>query len=390
MKPNHALHLIAATLLGVFATATMAQDSDSYYYLGGGVGQSRSKIHVDRVAAGVLGAGISAPAFERDDRDTGYKLFGGYQFNPYFGLEGGYFSLGRFAFNSTLVPPGTLAGQMKIMGLDVDAVGTWPMTPSFALLGRVGAQYAKVRDTFSGTGSAAGIAGNPSKRALNFKLGLGLQYEITRSVLLRGEVEHFRVTGPVSGHNGVNMISASLVFPIGRVAAAAPRAAIPAYVAPAPAPAMVQAPAPVAPPPVVVLAPPARPAPPVLKTVTFSAESLFTFDNSAVTAQGKTALDGFAAETKGLQYEQISVEGHADRLGSTAYNQKLSLQRADAVKSYLVSAGHVDASRISTVGRSESAPVTHPGDCVGNVATQKLIKCLQPDRRVEIQVIGKN
>jgi OmpA-OmpF porin, OOP family len=58
------------------------------------------------------------------------------------------------------------------------------------------------------------------------------------------------------------------------------------------------------------------------------------------------------------------------------------------VKAYLVSAGHVDAAKISTVGKSESVPVTKPEDCKGSKPSPKLIACLQPDRRVEIEVAG--
>jgi OOP family OmpA-OmpF porin len=127
---------------------------------------------------------------------------------------------------------------------------------------------------------------------------------------------------------------------------------------------------------------------PERRRVTFSAESLFGFDNSTVREEGKTALDGFVKELDSTRYENIVVEGHTDRLGSTAYNQSLSQQRADAVKAYLVSAGRVDPAKVSSVGKSESSPVTKPEDCKGERANTKLIACLQPDRRVEIDVAG--
>jgi OOP family OmpA-OmpF porin len=122
--------------------------------------------------------------------------------------------------------------------------------------------------------------------------------------------------------------------------------------------------------------------------VSFSADSLFDFDASAVTPEGKVALDTFAKELQGAQFDTISVEGHTDRLGSTAYNQTLSQQRADAVKAYLVGTDGLDAAKIAAVGKSESAPVTKAGDCKGNTPNAKLITCLQPDRRVEVEVTG--
>ena len=84
----------------------------------------------------------------------------------------------------------------------------------------------------------------------------------------------------------------------------------------------------------------------------------------------------------------INVEGHTDRLGSEAYNQTLSLERADAVKAYLVSSGRIPAGKISAVGKGETMPVTVAADCKGDRQSAQLVTCLQPDRRVEIEVIG--
>jgi OOP family OmpA-OmpF porin len=124
------------------------------------------------------------------------------------------------------------------------------------------------------------------------------------------------------------------------------------------------------------------------RRVSYSAESMFGFDRAALTPEGKASLDSFTAELAGTQFDSINVEGHTDRLGSEAYNQKLSLQRADAVKEYLVTTGKVDPAKIVTVGKSESAPVTATADCKGQSPTAKLIACLAPDRRVEIEVAG--
>jgi OOP family OmpA-OmpF porin len=159
------------------------------------------------------------------------------------------------------------------------------------------------------------------------------------------------------------------------------------YVAPAP----VEAPPPPPPPPPVVVAAPVAPvvvAPPERRRVSFSAESLFTFDKSELRPEGKAALDKFASELASTRFETITVEGHTDRLGTPAYNQKLSQRRADAVKSYLVASGKVEASKVSSVGASESKPITQAADCKGNKPSPKLIACLQPDRRVEIEVVG--
>jgi OOP family OmpA-OmpF porin len=100
------------------------------------------------------------------------------------------------------------------------------------------------------------------------------------------------------------------------------------------------------------------------------------------------ALDTFSKDLTGSQYDTISVEGHTDRIGTPAYNQNLSMQRADMVKGYLVSALRIDPAKISAQGKGETEPVTKPEDCKGDAANAKLIACLQPDRRVDIEVVG--
>ena len=88
------------------------------------------------------------------------------------------------------------------------------------------------------------------------------------------------------------------------------------------------------------------------------------------------------------RFDVITVEGHTDRLGSQRYNQTLSTKRADAVKAYLVTSGGIDATKVSAIGKGESTPLTKPDDCKGSKPTAALIACLQPDRRVEVEVTG--
>lgn len=140
-----------------------------------------------------------------------------------------------------------------------------------------------------------------------------------------------------------------------------------------------------APQPAVVAAAP-MPAPAVQK-VTLDADTLFDFNKSVLRPAGRTALDEFVAKARAIDPETIVAIGHADRLGSEAYNQRLSERRVEAVKVYLVSQG-IEANRIRTEGRGETQPVTKAGECLGRKSA-KVIACLQPDRRVEIELIGK-
>jgi outer membrane protein len=163
---------------------------------------------------------------------------------------------------------------------------------------------------------------------------------------------------------------------------------------PAPAPMPVSAPAPAPTPPPApapkVLPPPPPPppaAPPPPRRVTFSADALFTFNSAVVRPEGKSALDKFASELRATTYEHVHVIGYTDRIGSDAYNLWLSKQRADAVRGYLVDTAGVDAGKVEAEGRGKADPVTKPGQC-GAKQSPTTIACLQPDRRVEIEVSG--
>ena len=132
---------------------------------------------------------------------------------------------------------------------------------------------------------------------------------------------------------------------------------------------------------------PAAPAPkPSADKIKLAADTLFDFDKATLKAEGRAKLDELAVKSKQLKLEVILAVGHTDRIGSDAYNQKLSERRAAAVKTYLVSKG-VEANRVYTEGKGKKQPVT--GTTCNTVKNRKaLIDCLQPDRRVEVEVIG--
>jgi OOP family OmpA-OmpF porin len=395
MKSFPVLRLLTlAGLTPLLAAPALAQDS--YYYGGIGAGQSRGHLDAAAITAGQAAPvpPVTVTGTSTDTKDNAYKVFLGYQFNRNVGVELGYFHLGEFRLQSTTTAgglPGGLDGRVRSQGANLDLVGTLPFTDNFAGLARVGAQLSRTRDTFTGSGSFAPTTPSPSGREVNAKVGVGLQYAFSPAVLVRTEVERYRIDDAVGHHPNVNFYSLSLVLPFGRSAAPAPRPvaqAAPTYAAPTyaePAPAVLVAPLPESAS-VAAFAPPAPP--PAPRRVSYAAESVFGFDRAVLTPEGKAALDAFAQELQGTTFDRITVEGYTDRLGTEDYNLKLSLQRAEVVKTYLAANGGVDAQKIEAVGKGEAAPVTQPGDCIGAAATAKLVTCLQPDRRVEIEVAG--
>ncbi len=133
--------------------------------------------------------------------------------------------------------------------------------------------------------------------------------------------------------------------------------------------------------------PPSAAAPrPAGAKVTLDADTLFDFDKAVLRPAGMKALDEFLEKMKGIDAEVIIAVGHADRFGSEAYNQKLSERRAASVKTYLGTKG-IAANRVHTEGKGEMQPVTKADECKG-AKSAKVIACLQPDRRVEIEVVG--
>ncbi len=142
---------------------------------------------------------------------------------------------------------------------------------------------------------------------------------------------------------------------------------VPAVPVAAPAPEAAPAPAPV---PVPVPAP-------QTEKVSFAADAFFDFDKAVLKPEGKAKLDDLADKVKGLNLEVIIAVGHTDSKGSDAYNQKLSIRRADAVKSYLTTKGF-EASRVYTEGKGEAQPVADNKTDAGRAQ----------NRRVEIEVVG--
>jgi OOP family OmpA-OmpF porin len=153
---------------------------------------------------------------------------------------------------------------------------------------------------------------------------------------------------------------------------------------PAPAPKPV-APPPPPPAPKAAVAPPPAPAPkpvaappkPVQEKVTFASDALFDFDKSVLKPAEAAKLSDLVGKTKGVNLEVIIAVGHTDSVGASAYNQKLSIARAEAVKAFLVKQG-IERNRVYTEGKGLTQPVADNKTAAGRAK----------NRRVEVEVVG--
>ena len=254
------LGLVALAVLGTVASSwVVAQDSTTGPYLGANVGTTRAKFNNDSINSTLAGQGFTVNSRTEDNSSTGYKLFGGYQFNRNFAVEGGYFDLGRFNYSLNTTPLGTFSADTRVRGLNLDLVGFLPLTEQFSVFGRAGAAYAQSRANFARTG-ALPLANSPTSRNdTNLKVGIGMQYAFTEALALRAELERYRVSDPVRNRGNIDMASIGLVYRFGGKAQTPVAAAFVPVVSAPPPPPVVVAPPPPPPPPVVVAPAPTPP-----------------------------------------------------------------------------------------------------------------------------------
>lgn len=326
--------LALAVAIASIASVANAALPDNTYYVGGKLGWSKfyktesEKVEgADKVSASRVGGGA----------------FVGYQINRYLAAELGYDWLGQAEYKTNGSSP---TGKLTVHGASITGKVSYPISfisDDLDIYARAGAFIHTTKwksgDTSSSDTSVAPV------------YALGLDYRLSEDFSTRLEyqwVNKISNDGPTSPSNG--LLTLGVTYALGSPAVA-------------------------------------KPSELVLRENRFvlNEDILFTYAKAALKPEGEAALNNLVATLMKLDPTEgaIVVIGHTDRIGSNGYNQKLSAERAQSVRDYLVSQG-VPADLITSKGVGKSQPIT--GDECKALKGADLIKCLAPDRRVEIEV----
>jgi len=174
---------ILAALAGsaILALPSVGAAQEQRFYLGAGFGQAEANGVCDEVRTLVTGIGSVSAC---DEKDSAWKLYGGYQFNRNFAVEATYFNYGSVtATGQTFGVPFRVTGDATAFG--VAGVGIAPLAARFSLFGKVGLMRSEVDLTAAGIGGSA--AESDSETGLH--VGIGAMFQATSNVSVRAEWE---------------------------------------------------------------------------------------------------------------------------------------------------------------------------------------------------------
>jgi len=328
--------MIAIAMAALGATAAHAADD---IYFGAGVGAA----HFNGLNK------INGGGYEGTEDAAAANAFMGYNFTENFGTELGYQYTGR---------GNTDGNRYESQGATLSGIARLPVGNDFSLFAEGGAYW----------GHTDGLGVSDTK--VSPLAGAGVTYKVNDALDLQARYRYMWDVADLHADNGDRYKSNQSVATLEAVY----HPFRTSYVAPAPAPVVEEAPA---------------PAPQIVeKNFALNSDVLFAFGKDSLKPEGVAALNALYQQIVEFQPKDGNavVVGYTDRIGSDAYNQKLSEARARTVANFLVSKG-MAASKVAIEGRGEANPVTGT-KCNGVTAKAQLISCLAPDRRVEVRVSG--
>ena len=188
------IKLFAAAVLVLSGLVAASAAPAQGFYIGGSVGQSDfddSNAIPDLITSGSV-----------DGSDTGFKIFGGYQFNQHFGLELSWVDLGKASYSGRFGALNVTGGSVETSGLNFSAVGTLPLGSNFALFGKIG--------FFAWESNASDVTGgfpfSGTEDGSDVSYGIGASFNFTKNLSMRAEWERFKAVGDI------DLLSIGVVF----------------------------------------------------------------------------------------------------------------------------------------------------------------------------------
>ena len=181
MKFNSSVNTLSSvSFAGAMLLCASAFAQDAGYYMGASAGQSKTDI--DQAPFAALGATIT----RNDEKDSAFRIFGGYQYSKNLAVEVGYIDLGTYSVSGTIgALPFTASGD--VTGFSISGVGTVPLTEKLSLLGSVGFLSSKVNASAT-VATSSGIA---RSRQSDYTAGIGMKYGLTKNIAARLEANYY-------------------------------------------------------------------------------------------------------------------------------------------------------------------------------------------------------
>ncbi|HDR1354562.1 TPA: porin OmpA, partial [Pasteurella multocida] len=339
-----------ALTIAALAAASVAQAAPqpNTFYVGAKAGWASFHDGLNQVKDFDKAGNAGSFGFKRNS--VTYGVFGGYQITDNFAVELGYDDFGRAKLRNTVGEKTNTIAKHTNHGAHLSLKASYPVLEGLDVYARVGA--ALVRSDYKlydkeNTPSLQDYQRTHSTQVSPVFAG-GLEYAFIPELALRVEYQWLNNVGKLKNAKGervdyrpdIGSVTAGLSYRFGQ------SVFVPEVVS---------------------------------KTFTLNSDVTFGFDKADLKPAAQNVLDGIYGEIAQLKSASVAVAGYTDRLGSDAYNLKLSQRRADTVANYLVAKG-VAQNAISATGHGEANPVT--GNKCDSVKGRKaLIACLADDRR---------
>lgn len=195
---NSVLRISLALGLAASATAFGADAGRPGFYLGAAVGKAYGDLDRGNLTGPLSEAGFTVNGSSEDDDDTGWKILGGYQVNPYFGVEASWVDLGEYSIKAEVggANPGQVKSKLDLSGaFNLGVTAGYPFTDRLSAFAKIGAVFwdADVESTASLAFGTASSKDDDDGTDLSF--GLGIRYYVTDHIALRADWDRYQIGG---------------------------------------------------------------------------------------------------------------------------------------------------------------------------------------------------